>query len=563
MLRSIKAALLLTVVAAPAAAQFSAPMESRATPADLIVEDARIRTPEGWATHMAIAGSAIVAIGTAEDVAPHRAAATRTLNLAGRMVMPGLHDLHVHPAGAGMAQWNCMVPQGSGAEAALAFIRACAERAGPGEWIEGGGWDSSSLGGAPTAAMLDDVAPNNPVMLRDISGHSAWANSRALTFAGIDASTPDPDGGIIEKNPAGRPTGVLRENAAGLVAVKIPAASVERTQEALEWALHEMLAQGITAFDDAGVFRNSAEAYARMADAGRLKQRVRGCLWGRDPSLIADRMIFARERFSPSCVKFALDGVPTDGHTAAMLAPYEASGHDHPAGDKGLLMIPAEDLSRRAIELDRAGLTLKLHAAGDAAVHAGIEAIIAARAANPTGGHLHNVAHNSFVDPADFARAVEAGVVFEFSPYIWFENPIIPDIRRAVGEERMKRWIPIKDAIEAGALVVPGSDWNVVPSVNPWIAIETLVTRRPPGATGGETLGGSQRITLEQALDIYTRQAARSRNFDYATGTLERGKLADFIVLDRDIFAVPITEVHRTRVLMTFIGGEQVYTAAP
>jgi predicted amidohydrolase YtcJ len=223
-------------------------------------------------------------------------------------------------------------------------------------------------------------------------------------------------------------------------------------------------------------------------------------------------------------------------------------------------MVPAEELQRRTIALDQAGLTVKFHAAGDAAVRAGIEAIAAARAVNPTGGNLHNVGHNSFVDPADIRRAVEVGVVFEFSPYIWFENPIIPDIRKAVGEERMERWIPVKDALDAGALVVPGSDWNVVPSVNPWIAIETLVTRLPPGGAG-EPLGAAERITLEQAVDMFTRQAARSRNFDYATGTLEPGKLADFIVLDRDIFAVPIAEVHQTRVLMTYIGGEKVYDA--
>ena len=558
------AALALFAAAAPAAAQFSAPVAAEPAPAELIVEDARIYTPVGWATHMAISGAAIVAVGSAEDVARHRTAETRILDLDGKMVMPGLHDMHVHPSGGGMAQWRCMLPQGSNAQAALAFIGDCVAKAEPGEWIEGGGWDTDSLGAAPNAAMLDRIAPDNPVFLRDISGHSAWASSSALAAGRVGRDTPDPQGGIIERGADGQPTGVLRESAAGLVAVNIPPASVERSVEALAWALDEMLSHGITAFDDAFVFAPTAEAYARLADEGRLKQRVRGCL-ANDPGLIASRMLFARERFSPSCVKLVLDGVPTDGHTAAMLDPYQPALDAHGADsarEKGLLMIPQDELDRRVTELDKAGLTVKFHAAGDAAVRAGIEAIAAARAANPTGGNLHNVGHNSFIAPADIRRGVEVGAAFEFSPYIWFENPIIGDIRKAVGEERMKRWIPVKDALDAGALVVPGSDWNVVPSVNPWIAIETLVTRQPPGG-GGEPLGASQRITLEQAIDIFTRQGARKQNFDHATGTIERGKLADFIVLDRDIFAVPITDVHRTKVLMTYIGGEKVYEAAP
>jgi predicted amidohydrolase YtcJ len=568
MIRRTSFALALAALAAPASAQFSAPVAVEPAPADLIIEDARIYTPGGWASHMAIAGGTIVAVGGAEDVTQHRRPATRVVDLDGKMVMPGLHDMHVHPSGGGMAQWRCMIPQGSNADAALAFIRGCVEKAEPGGWVEGGGWDTASLGAAPTAAMLDRIAPDNPVFLRDISGHSAWANSRALALARIGAETADPEGGIIERGDGGRPTGVLRENAAGLVAANIPAASTERTAEALDWALGEMLSYGITAFDDAGVFRNSAEAYASLADEGRLKQRVRGCLWGADAELIAERMLYARERFSPSCVKIALDGVPTDGHTAAMLEPYEplpsdnSGGHGESGREKGLLMIPQDELNRRVIALDKAGLTVKFHAAGDAAVRAGIEAIAAARAANPQGGNLHNVGHNSFIDPADIRRGVEVGAAFEFSPYIWYENPIIPDIRKAVGEERMKRWIPIKDALDAGALVVPGSDWNVVPSVNPWIAIETLVTRQPPGG-GGEPLGAAERITLEQAVDIFTRQSARQMNFDYATGTIEEGKLADFIVLDRNIFEIPITDVHQTKVLNVFIAGEQVFEAPP
>lgn len=544
----------------PALAQFSAPVEEVAVAADTVIANAQIYTPQGWATHMAIASGAIVAVGSQEDVARHLVTETQVIDLAGQMVMPGLHDMHVHPSGAGMARERCMIPQGTAGNDALAFIAECAARADAGAWIEGGGWDTASFGDTPpTRQMLDAIATDRPIFLRDISGHSAWANSHALALAGITRDTPDPDGGIIERDASGEATGILRESASGLVALKIPAGSLASTIGALEWATNEMLSHGITAYDDAGVFRRTAEAYAALADDNRLKIRVRGCLWGGDPRLIADRMLFARPRFSPTCVKLVLDGVPTDGHTAAMLQPYmPGSGGHGDESDLGLLMIPQEDLNRQLVAFDAAGLTVKMHAAGDRAVRAGITAIEAARGANPTGGNLHNVGHNSFVAPEDFERARAADVTLEFSPYIWFENPIIPDIRNAVGAPRLERWTPVKDSLDAGVLTVAGSDWNVVPSVNPWIAIETLVTREAPGG-GSAPLGAAERITLEQALNIFTRQAARSRNFDHATGTLEEGKLADFIVLDRNIFAIPATQIHQTRVIMTYIEGELVY----
>jgi predicted amidohydrolase YtcJ len=191
-------------------------------------------------------------------------------------------------------------------------------------------------------------------------------------------------------------------------------------------------------------------------------------------------------------------------------------------------------------------------------VRAGLNAIAHARKENGWSGAMHNVGHNSFVQMEDLRRGAEIGAAFEFSPYIWYPSPIIGDIRKAVGEERMKRWIPVKDALDVGAMVVPGSDWNVVPSVNPFIAIETLVTRQVPGG-GGEVLGAQERITLEQAIDIFTRQSSRQMNFDHATGTLEKGKLADFIVLDRNIFTIPVTDIHNTKVLMTYIDGERVF----
>ncbi len=229
-----------------------------------------------------------------------------------------------------------------------------------------------------------------------------------------------------------------------------------------------------------------------------------------------------------------------------------------PFARKGMIMVPPAALKAAVTDFDARGLTVKMHAAGDGAVRAGLDAIEAARKANGFTGLFHNLSHNSFVQMSDFRRARALGATFEMSPYIWYPNPIIPDIAKAVGPERMKRWTPVKDAIDSGALVVPGSDWAVVPSVNPWIAIETLVTRQAPGGKG-EALGAAEKITLEQAIRMFTINSARQMGNRNRTGSLERGLLADLVVLDRNPFRIPITQVHETRVKMTVINGEIVY----
>jgi predicted amidohydrolase YtcJ len=484
-------------------------------------------------------------------------------------VVPGLHDMHVHPLFAGLAQAQCRFTQGSTPQQILDAVKACVAKRAKGEWVVGGQWEGSAFARQPMhRSMLDRVAPDNPVALGDISGHSVWANSKALQIAGITKATANPPLGIIERDAKGEPSGVLRESAAGLVNGVIPPPTPEEAAKALSWSLSTMLSQGITSFTDAALNGAGLQAYATLADQGVLKQRVRGCiLWRaltpdeRGPSpaeLIQNRNLYARDRFAPDCIKIILDGVPTDGHTAAMVEPYADATNLGDARARGLLMVPPETLKAAVIDFDRRGLTVKFHAAGDAAVRAGLDAIEAARKANGFSGLLHNVAHNSFVQMSDIRRARDIAATFEMSPYIWYPNPIIPDITKAVGPERMKRWIPVKEAIDAGALVVAGSDWSVVPSVNPWIAIETLVTRQKPGG-GGETLGEAEKLTLEEAFKLFTVNSARQMGSASRTGAIEAGLLADVLVLDRNPFKIPVTEIHDTKVTMALINGEVVY----
>jgi len=568
-------AIVVLVLLAPGAAigadspLAAAPVPAANAGADLILENGRFYTPAGWSAAIAIRQGVILEVGDAARVRALQGPATRVVDLKGATVVPGLHDLHVHAIGSGEQRLQCRFAQGSSAQVIATTLAACVAGRKPGEWITGGQWDAASVGEAVLdREFLDRVAPDNPVALNDISMHAVWLNTAALKRAGITRDTQTPPGGVIERRPDGEPTGVLREGARSLMAGTIPPPSIESQAEAIQWAQRQMLQHGVTSFTDAGVNLDGLKAFALLADRGELKQRVRGCLAWRmivgatsGAELVARRNLYARERFRPDCIKIGLDGVPTEGHTAAMLEPY-ADAQGDPARARGMLMVPAEELQRAVIDFDARGLTVKMHAAGDAAVRAGLDAIAAARRANGYTGVFHNVSHNSFISREDLARAASIQATFEMSPYIWYQNPIIPAIARAVGPERMKRWTPVREAIDSGALVVPGSDWAVVPSVNPWIAIETLVTRLPPGGQG-EPLGEAERITLEEALRLFTINGARQMGHADRTGRIEKGLLADLVVIDRNPFEMPVTEIHRIKVLQTIINGEVVYEAAP
>jgi len=542
-------------------------------PADLILSGGHVRTPTGWAEALGIRRGVIVAVGDAKTVEAHSGPRTRIVNLGGASVLPGLHDVHVHPMYAGITDRQCKIPQGSDLTATQRLVRACTAGSHPGDWIVGGQWDAPALGVVPDRAMLDAVTEAHAIYLEDTSGHSVWVNSRALAVAGITQDTPNPVGGIIERNAAGSPTGVLRESAVELVHQHIPKPTVEELRSALKQSLDTMLSFGITSYTEAAVGfvagpDRELEAYAQLADAGAIKQRATLCItWSPDDEAgeraIALRNVYSRANVSPSCVKIFLDGVPTDSHTAAMLEPYTGAltGRNDHATRFGLLLVKQDVLNVAVTRFDRMGLTVKFHAAGDAAVRAGLDAIEAARRANGFSGQIHNVGHCTFVAKEDIARARAIGAAFEVSPYLWGPTPINDAITAAVGDQVIQRVWPVREMLASGALVISGSDWSVVPSVNPWIGLETLVTREVPGGSA-KSFGKGEGITLSEALELFTTNAAKQERVSHLVGRIQEGMLADVIVVDQNPYEVPIAHVHDTKVLMTFVGGEQVFGAA-
>lgn len=539
---------------------------------DLILANGHVKTPDGWAEALAVHEGVIIAVGSSEEVARLRKDGTRTIDLGGRTVLPGLHDLHVHPIYAGVREAQCKIPQGSNLERTLNLVRACVDKAKPGDWIIGGQWDASALGKIPNRAMLDKVAPNNPVYLEDTSGHSNWVNSQVLKLAGVTKETPNPPGGIFERDADGVPSGVQRESAVDVISRITPKPTLAQAEAGLRWSLQQMLSFGITSFTEAAVGFTAGGAtelatYAAIADAGQLKQRVRLCItWAPGVpstlSAIASRNIYSRNRLAADCVKIFLDGVPTDSHTAGMLEPYAGGvgGRNDEASRMGLLLIQQDVLDKAVADFDRQGLTVKFHAAGDAAVREGLNAIEAARKANGFTPNMHNVGHSTFVAPGDIKRARAIGATFEVSPYLWGPTPINDDITKAVGPETIERVWPVREMLEADALVVPGSDWSVVPSVNPWIGLEQLVTRERSGGSA-DSFGKSEAISFEQAFRIFTENSARQEGMGNKVGRIVPGMLADIIVTNQNPFAVPPTKIHETRVDMTFIEGELVYRA--
>ena len=543
--------------------------------ADTIFTNGRIHTlnpeqPEAEA--LAIRAGVITAVGDTDTITATAGPQTQRIDLDGKVVLPGFHDMHVHPLFAGVRQTECKIEQGSTLEQIQHEVQACIDRTDTGGWITGGQWDAHAIGQIPDRSMLDSVSPDNPVLLSDTSGHSAWANSMALVIAGVTANTPDPEGGIIERDSDGEPTGILREAAIMLVRMHVPPHSYEALRAALEWSMNQMLSHGITSFTEASTgfvagMTREVKLYADMADAGMVKQRVRLCLnW--EPgnaeleAVIADRNLYARDRVATDCIKIFLDGVPTDSHTAAMLEPYARpmEGRSDDASRYGMLLVEQDNLNEAVTRFDRMGLTVKFHAAGDAAVRAGLNAFDAARTANGFSGQLHDVGHCTFVSREDLPRARALGVTFEVSPYLWSPSPINDDISKEVGDERTRRVWPVREMIEAGALVVPGSDWAVVPSVNPWIAVEALVTREEPGGSA-KHFGKEQAVSLDQAIRLFTVNAAKHLGMADKVGRIEPGLLADLIVLDRDPYSIPVTELHQVRVEQTIINGTPVYQA--
>ena len=512
----------------------------------------------------AVRGGRIVAVGSADEIGKLIGPQTEVVELKGGMLLPGFHDAHVHPVAAGIEELGCGLYDAQTVDDVLTKVRSCAA-SGTG-WLVGGGWSLALFppDGNPRKKLLDDIAPDRPVYLVGVDGHSAWVNSAALEEAGITASTPNPPLGVIEHEADGEPTGTLREAAVEMVSKLLPPIDPATAADALQHAIEEANGFGITSLIEASAGKRELDAYKALADGKRLNARVLVSIV-HDPGstgpdsefeqLIATREQYRSARVQPDAVKIFVDGV-LEGETAALLEPYL----DRP-GYLGPLNYEPGPLTELVKRIDGLGMQVHMHAIGDRAVRVGLDAIAAARTADGPGKWTHHIAHLQLIDPADLPRFKELNVAANFQAVWAYPDAYITDLNKpVVGEDRVNRMYPIGSAQRAGATIVGGSDWNVS-TLNPLDAIQVAVTRKDPDGKIQAVLNANEAVDLPTMLAAYTINAARLMRHDDSTGSIETGKAADLTALDRNLLTLRPEQIRTARVLRTLLDGETVYRA--
>tara|TARA_B100002049_G_scaffold150834_1_gene112386 strand:+ start:1688 stop:3463 length:1776 start_codon:yes stop_codon:yes gene_type:complete len=541
--------------------------------AELLMLNGKVYTvnhEQSWAEAIAITDGRIIWVGNSEDANQWQGEGTRTIDLGGKMVLPGFQDIHIHPVHSGVSYQQCALFDTEGVELLQQRIKQCAESE-PGEWIRGGGWLVTNFApsGLPDKKLLDEIVPDRPVALKSSDGHSMWVNSLALELAGINADTQDPAGGRIDRYPnSTEPSGSLQETSAmNLVHIVEPELTQKELEAGLAYSRDHLHSLGITAVQDAllkltpGDAYFGLPAYLALEERGELNLHVINAMyWQNDISLEEQLPAFlkARDESTPyihnTAIKIWQDGV-IETETAALLEPYLNRG-DQFVGE--LLNEPAV-LNEAVTALDAAGFQIHFHAIGDRAIRSAFDSIQAAREANGKHDNRHHISHIQLFSPEDIPRFAELDVVANFQPLWAIEDGYITDLTiPRIGEERGKFLYPIGSVQRTGARVAFGSDWYVT-SANPLDGIEAAVTRLDPDGKTDEPLGENEEINLAQAIENYTLNSAYVNFLDVDTGSIEIGKLADIIVLDRNLFDVPASEINQVRVIATLFRGELVF----
>ncbi|MGH8835356.1 MAG: amidohydrolase [Actinomycetes bacterium] len=546
--------------------------------ADLVFTGGTVRV-SGRRTAQAVAvrGNRIAAAGGSAEIAELIGQRTEIVELAGRAVLPGFVDAHVHPTHGGMSLIRCDL---RGAESATEAVGRVARYAGEHpdqQWITGGGWELSWFaGGVPHRSLLDAVVPDRPVYLPNRDAHGAWVNSRALERSGVDASTPDPADGRIERDPDGSPQGTLHEGATRLVADRMPAPTFDDRVAALLAGQAHLHSMGVTGWQDAIVgdylgWLDPLDVYLATAESGRLTGRVVGALWwdrDRGGEQIDD-LLARREgaggpdgtgRFRATSVKIMQDGI-AENFTAGMVTPYlDVDGH---GGGTGSSYVAPGALRGYAATLDAAGFQLHFHAIGDRAIRESLDAIAACRDANGHTDTRPHIAHLQIIQPVDVPRFGSLGVAATMQALWAYHEPQMDDLTIPfLGPERTEWQYPFGSLQASGAHLAAGSDWPVT-TANPFRALQVAVTRLPPpgeGTGAEEPFLPVQRLDLATAFDAYTIGSAYVNHADQETGSIEAGKLADLVVVDRDPFAGPDGDIGSVRVLGTYVDGVPVFT---
>jgi predicted amidohydrolase YtcJ len=538
--------------------------------ADLILRGGVVHTVDAARrtfAAVAIADGRIAAVGSGAELDGLRGPGTRVVDLDGAMVLPGFCDAHCHLGQSGHGMTQCSLEEGADAGEHLRRIESYCRANPDREWIVGSGWSMSDFpGGTPTAAALDAVVGDRPAVLVNRDYHGAWASSRALELAGVSAATPDPPGGRIERDEHGAPQGTLQEQAMHLVLDLAPEPTHAERVAGIRAGVDYFHSLGITACQDALVHPDWQAAYEQLARAGELGLRVHGALaWdvGRDESQLAElverRGDGAVGRFVPGHVKFFHDGV-VENRTAAMLDPYlDADGR--PTAERGIDMYALADLVRFVRLCDAEGFGVHIHTIGDRAVRESLDAFEAAARANGARDARHQLAHVQFAHPDDLPRFRALGVIANVTP-LWARlEEYVRDLTLPfVSAAAASGMYPFASILRAGGALAFGSDWSVS-TPDPRQQLATAVARVDPYGSAEEPLLPHERIGLADAIAAQTIGAAHACVREHETGSIEPGKLADLVVLGRDLFTLAPQDYVDVPVLMTLVEGDVVHAA--
>ena len=530
---------------------------------ETIIFDGVIYTGEGLSVNqprtvqaMAVGGGKVLAVGNNEEIKRLAGPATKMYDLRGSgknvFVFPGFNDAHLHLGNAALTKLNVDLTGAKSLDDMLARIENYAKDAAPGRWLTGGRWDQTVWADKvlPTRQELDKVTQGHPAFLQRVDGHIAIANSAALDAAGINGKTVMPEGGAIDRDASGEPTGILRESAQTLVEKVIPPRSHDERIRGAELVIADAVMHGVTSVQDNSDWEDFL-VYEELEKAGKLNVRITEWLPLRAPLEELKRMRSHHDANDPmlhtGMLKGFMDG-SLGSRTAAMKAPYA----DDP-GNTGLPQFTQAEVNELALERAKAGFQIGFHAIGDMAAAMALDAYaqpgISARARN-------RIEHDQVVDPADVARFAKLGVIASMQP-----NHLLTDMNWAearLGPKRAAFSYAWKTFLDAGVPLAFGTDYPVEP-ITPFRGIYAAVTRM--NEAGTKSYFPKEKITRGQALFAYTHGSAYAEFAEEQKGKLAPGYDADFILLDRDITVVPAPDLLKTEVLETYVAGRQVYMA--